>query len=160
MPSPDGRNESPTERADRNLNELMGELRVALPGVQVLFAFLLAVPFQPNFDEVTPFQERVYFATLLLSALASALLIAPTTYHRINFRRRDKPHIVEVANGLTVAGMTALALAMTGAILLVTDYLFTTETAIVTVTIVALCFTIAWFVLPLRRRMTTAGDDR
>ena len=155
MPADDGRDESPTQRADRNLTELLQELRVALPGVQVLFAFLLAVPFQPSFGDVTDFQERVYFATLLLSALASALLIAPTAYHRLNFARGDKPHIVQVASRLTIAGVAALALAMTGAVLLVTDYLFSTATAIVTVAIVGLVFSVLWFGLPLRRRRST-----
>ena len=84
--SPSGRDESEAERLDRNLGELLQELRVALPGVQVLFAFLLAVPFQQNFTEITPFQEKAYFATLLFTAISAALLIAPSAYHRITFR--------------------------------------------------------------------------
>src|ERR687894_1738845 len=84
-----GRDETTEERADRNMNELLQELRVALPGVQVLFAFLLTVPFAQRFADVSSFQKNVYFATLLFSAAASALFIAPTSYHRLNFRRRD-----------------------------------------------------------------------
>jgi hypothetical protein len=149
------RDETPTERADRNLAELLQELRVALPGVQVLFAFLLAVPFQPRFADVTDFQEIVYFVTLLCSSAATALLIAPTAYHRLNFRRRDKHHIVDVSNRLTIAGLGILALAMIGAVLLVTDVLFGTTTVVVTVAGVSVLFFGAWFAAPVARRRVT-----
>jgi O-antigen/teichoic acid export membrane protein len=151
----DGRSETPTERADRNLAELLQELRVALPGVQVLFAFLLAVPFQPRFEDTTLFQRDVYFATLLCAAVASALLIAPSAYHRLNFRRHDKEHIVDMAARLTIAGLAALSVAMSGAVLLVTDWLFDGAIVAITIVLVALMFSVLWFVLPLlRRRMT------
>src|SRR6476661_4157211 len=129
---PSGRDESEAERLDRNLGELLQELRIALPGVQVLFAFLLAVPFQQNFTKITSFQKDVYFATLLLTALAAALLIAPSAYHRITFRYQQKHRLVFIANRLAIAGLAALALAMTCAILLITDLLFGTVAAIVT----------------------------
>ena len=159
MPGPhlDDRDESPDERADRNLLELMQELRVALPGVQVLFAFLLTVPFAARFDEVTPFQKDVYFATLLCSVAASVLLIAPTAYHRLNFRQRDKRHIVDVSNRLSTAGLLALALAMTGATLLVTDVLFGTTTTVLVAVGVGTAFAVLWFALPLLRRFTRRG---
>ena len=150
----DGRNETPNERADRNLTELLQELRVALPGVQVLFAFLLAVPFQTRFADVTRFQRDVYVFTLLFSAVASALLIAPSAYHRLNFRQGDKEHIVEMASILTVAGLVALSLAMTGAVLLIMDWLFDGAIVVATFGIVALMFAVLWFGLPLRRRLT------
>ena len=89
-----GREETAHERADRNLQELLGELRVALPGVQVLFAFLLAVPFQQRFGDASQFQRNVYFGTLICTAIASTLLIAPSAYHRVEFRSQDKEHIV------------------------------------------------------------------
>src|SRR5206468_5900239 len=95
-----GRDETDWERADRNLQELLGELRVALPGVQVLFAFLLVVPFNQRFADVTDFQEKLYFVSLLLTAGASAFLIAPTVHHRLEFRLQDKEYIVVVANRL------------------------------------------------------------
>jgi hypothetical protein len=152
------RDETPTERADRNLAELLQELRVALPGVQVLFAFLLAVPFQPRFADVTTFQRDVYFVTLLCSSVATALLIAPTAYHRLNFRRRDKHHIVEVSSRLTIAGLGALALAMIGAVLLVTDVLFGTTMVIVTVTGISIVFVVLWFAAPVARRRVTDGN--
>ena len=151
----DTRDETPDERADRNLNELLQELRVALPGVQILFAFLLAVPFQQRFAEVTQFQEKTYFVVLLLSTVATALLIAPTAYHRLNFGRGDKQHIVAMASRLAVVGMGMLALAMTGAVLLITDLLFGQTTVTIVATAVLFVFAVMWFVLPLLRRAQT-----
>src|SRR3954467_10316576 len=100
MPEEDRSEEEITR--DRQMTELLQELRVALPGVQVLFAFLLTVPFAQGFQKVTDFQKTVYFATLLSSTVASAFFIAPTAYHRLNFRRRDKEHIVEISSRLTI----------------------------------------------------------
>jgi uncharacterized membrane protein len=148
-----GRDETPNERADRNLAELLQELRVALPGVQVLFAFLLTVPFQQRFADVTTFQRDVYVFTLLFSALTTALLIAPSAYHRLNFRQGDKEHIVQVASNLTIAGLVALSLAMSGAVLLVMDWLLDGAIVAVTFGVVVLAFALLWFVVPLRRRM-------
>jgi hypothetical protein len=144
--------ESDEERINRNLNELLGELRVAIPGVQVLFAFLLTVPFSQRFANVGPFERDVYLVTLLLTAIASALLIAPSAYHRIEFRVGDRPHIVEVANRLTLAGFVFLALAMTGAVLLITRYLFSVTTTIIVVALVFTMFATLWCLLPLGRR--------
>jgi len=149
------RTETHTERHDRNLVELLQELRVALPGVQVLFAFLLTVPFAARFDEVSSFERHVYFVTLLCSALASALFIAPTAYHRLNFSRGDKRHIVEVASRCTVLGLVALAIAMLGAVVLVTDFLFGARTMLVTAAGVFALFATLWFALPLLRRRHT-----
>jgi Family of unknown function (DUF6328) len=146
------RDETPSERADRNLDELLGELRVALPGVQVLFAFLLIVPFNQRFADVSALQEKVYFGTLLCTAFAAALLIAPSMYHRIEFRHGDKEHIVEVANRLTIAGMTLMALAMTGVVILTTDFVFGAVATVVAAVAVAVAFAVLWYVLPLRRR--------
>ena len=155
----DDRDESPAERYDRNMSELLQELRVALPGVQVLFAFLLTVPFAQGFDRVTDFQKQVYFATLLCSAAASAFFIAPTAYHRLNFRRRDKRHIVETASALTILGLIALALAILGAVVMVTDFLFRDATVLVTAAATVALFTMLWFVLPLLRRRSNAQND-
>ena len=149
----DGRDETPTERADRNLDELLQELRVALPGVQVLFGFLLTVPFAQRFGRVTDFQEHVYLVTLLSSVAATALLIAPSAYHRLNFRQHDKQHIVEVASRFATAGLAALGFAMSGAVLLVTGVVFGDVTTGVTSAAVASAFVGLWFVLPLRRRL-------
>jgi hypothetical protein len=143
------RNETPAERVDRNFNELLGELRIALPGVQVLFAFLLAVPFAQRFSQLTGFQRGLYFAVLLLTALASALLIAPTAYHRIQFRQGRKREILFFANRAAVLGLGALALAMTGAILLITDFLFGVAAAAPIGAATALLFGSLWYLLPM-----------
>ncbi len=144
--------ESDDERISRNLSELLGELRVAIPGVQVLFAFLLAVPFSQRFARVGPFERIAYLVTLLLTAIASALLIAPSAYHRVEFRHHDRTHIVTVAQRLTLAGFAFLALAMTSAVLLVTRYLFSVTTTIVVVSLVFAMFGTLWYALPFGRR--------
>lgn len=144
-----GRDETERERDDRNLVELMGELRVAIPGVQVLFAFLLVAPFNQRFGRASDFDRKLYFATLLLTTAASILLIAPTVMHRLTFRRGLKPYLVEVSNRLTIAGMAVLSVAMTSAVALVTHYLFGQSTAIITAALVLLAFTLVWFMVPL-----------
>jgi hypothetical protein len=146
-----GRPETEHERVDRNLAELLGELRVALPGVQVLFAFLLVVPFNQRFIDVTAFQEKVYFVTLLCSAGASVFLIAPSVHHRIAFRRQEKEQIVLLANRLAIMGLSLLAIAMVGVILLITDVLFDTTTTIIATALVATLFAWLWYALPLTR---------
>ncbi len=150
---PSGRDESEEERLDRNLGELLQELRIALPGVQVLFAFLLAVPFQQNFSKISEFEKRVYFATLLLTALSAALLIAPTAYHRITFRYQQKHRLVFIANRCALGGLASLALAMICAVMLVTDVLFGTVTTVIVVVFGVGMFGTLWLALPLRRRL-------
>jgi Family of unknown function (DUF6328) len=154
-----GRPETELERLDRNLSELLVELRVALPGVQVLFAFLLIVPFTDRFAEVSGFQEKVYFVTLLFTAISAALLISPTTYHRMTFRRQQKKHLVFVANRLAIAGTGMLALAMTGAIMLITDVLFGTTATVVFSGAALTMFVVLWGLLPLRRRLRSEEQD-
>jgi uncharacterized protein DUF6328 len=150
---PSGRDETEEERLDRNLGELLQELRVALPGVQVLFAFLLAVPFQRNFTKISEFEKKVYFATLILTTISAALLIAPSAYHRLTFRYQQKHRLVFISNRLAIAGLGALALAMSCAVLLITDVLFGTAATIVTVAFVLTMFALLWVALPLRRRL-------
>jgi len=146
-----GREESEKERLDRNLEQLLGELRVALPGVQVLFAFLLVVPFNQRFADITSFQRTVYFVTLLCATAACACLIAPTAHHRIEFRERDKERIVFGGNRLAIIGLTLLATAMTGAITLVTDFLYGSTTTAIAAVLVALVFAVLWYAIPIRR---------
>lgn len=154
-----GREESEDERLDRNLGELLQELRVALPGVQVLFAFLLAVPFQRNFTEITPFQEKLYFGTLLCTAISAALLISPTAYHRLTFHLQQKRELVMLSNRLAIVGLGFLALAMTGAVMLITDVLFDgLATAAFGIATLAM-FVLLWGVLPLRRRLSLTRLD-
>jgi hypothetical protein len=155
---PSGREETEEERLDRNLGELLQELRVALPGVQVLFAFLLAVPFQQNFTKITAFQEKVYFATLLLTAISAVLLISPSAYHRLTFRMQQKDHLVFLANRFAIAGLGALALAMTGAIVLITDVLYGATATIVTGGLALLTFAGFWYLLPLKRRFSSEEE--
>lgn len=148
---PHGRTETREERLDRNLEELLAGLRVALPGVQVLFAFLLIVPFQGSFDSVSPFEEKVYFGTLLATAVATALLIAPSARHRILFRRGDKEWIVKTANRLAIAGLATLSLAMSGAVLLVSAFLFERAVPIIATTAILATTMGLWFASPLAR---------
>ena len=147
------RRETPTERADRNMGELLQELRVALPGVQVLFAFLFSVPFAARFDQVSPFEEKVYLATLLCAACASVMLIGPSAYHRLNFSRGDKAHIVAVANRMAIVGFVMLGLASSGAVLMVCSFVFGGVTAAVATAGVALLTAVIWFAIPLARRL-------
>jgi hypothetical protein len=154
-----GRDETEGERLDRNLSELLQELRVALPGVQVLFAFLLTVPFQQGFQNPTAFQERVYFATLVCTAISAALLISPSAYHRITFRYQQKEHLVLLANRLTIAGLGFLALAMVGAIMLITDVVFgATVTVVIASALAALLYLTLWYLLPLRRLLRSEKE--
>jgi hypothetical protein len=147
------REESEDERLDRNLIELLNELRVALPGVQVLFAFLLTVPFTQRFASLTPTQEKVYYATLLATATSALLLIAPSAHHRINFRQQDKAYIVFLANRLTIVGLAFLAGAMSCVVWLITDLLYgSTATTVATAT-TALAFAGVWYVVPVVRRI-------
>jgi hypothetical protein len=152
LPPDQQRQETELERYDRNLVELMGELRVALPGVQVLFAFLLVAPFNQRFSTVSRFERDLYFATLLLTLLASVLLIAPTVLHRLVFRQGQKAYVVTTANRLTIAGLSVLGVALTSAVALVTHFLLGQTTAIVATVLVAAAVAGIWFALPLSRR--------
>lgn len=154
-----GREETEEERLDRNLSELLQELRVALPGVQVLFAFLLAVPFQQGFEKITSFQKGAYFGTLICTAIAAVMLISPTAYHRLTFRYQQKRKLVFYANRFSIIGLTFLALAMTGAIMLITDVLFGSTATIVVSAATVLVFGTFWFGLPLQRRFRLAAGQ-
>jgi hypothetical protein len=146
-----GREESEAERVDRNLQEMLGELRVALPGVQVLFAFLLVVPFNQRFAQVTDFQKTTFFVTLLFTTASTVCLIAPTAHHRLEFRRQHKGEVVETGNRIVILGLGFLAIAMTGAVLLITDYLYGSTTTWVTAVAVTIAFAVLWYAVPLRR---------
>jgi hypothetical protein len=149
----DGRPETPLQRLDRNLDEITGELRVVVTGVQVLFAFLLIVPFNTGFAHVGPYVRGVYFVTLLCSALAAVCTLAPAAYHRLLFRHDDKRHVVFLANRVSIAGLVFLALAMCGSLLLVTTKLFGAAAGATTGGLVAVPFAVLWFAAPLYRRL-------
>jgi hypothetical protein len=146
-----GRSDEDQERLNRRMIELLNELRVALPGVQVLFAFLLVVPFSQGWKQVTALQRDVYFATLMCAAVSTALLIAPSALHRILFRRHEKEHIIVTGTKQLIAGLVFLALAMVGTILLITDVLFGTAMVVAFTALTAAVFGALWFVLPLAR---------
>jgi hypothetical protein len=154
------RDETEAERADRNLTELLGELRVALPGVQVLFAFLLTVPFSQRFLSLTPTERAIFYVTLLLTAVATLLLIAPTAHHRVQFRQKQKEQIVEVSNRLVVAGLAFLALAMAGAVLLITLLLYGDDAAVAAAVAAMAFFGLVWFGWPLLRRLRARRGAR
>ncbi|HKP90137.1 MAG TPA: DUF6328 family protein [Thermoleophilaceae bacterium] len=152
----DAEDEERSERENRRMIELLQELRVALVGVQVMFAFLLTVPFTQQFAKVTEFQRMTYFVTLLCAAAASAFLIAPTAHHRVLWRRHQKHRLIAVGNTLTLIGLGFVAAAMTGVILLITDVLFKATTVVIVTTCFAALFVCLWYLYPLARRF--AGD--
>lgn len=144
-------------RLDRELIELLNELRVTLPGVQVLFAFLLIVPFSQQFSRVNDFQKDTYLAALVSTAIGSALLIAPTPYHRIRFRDRDKEAMLRISNRLAIAGTVFFAVGMACALTTVTDYLFKAPVpALVAGAFVAVAGWF-WYGLPLLRDLRDRG---
>ncbi len=152
-----GREETEEERADRNLTDLLQELRVALPGVQVLFAFLLTVPFSQRFDDLSDFEKKLYFAVLIAVALATVLLVAPTIGHRILFRRQQKEFIVTISNRLALAGMLILAVSMCGAIALISDFIFGATTAVISTIVMAAAFVGFWFLGPIDSQAEAAA---
>jgi hypothetical protein len=144
------RQETPAERADRNFNELLQELRVSQTGVQILFAFLLTLAFQSSFAKVTTPQLAVYVTTLLLCACATALLIAPVALHRRLFRQGKKRQVVETASRLAQGGLLMLFLAICGAILFILDFVLARTLAVVLAVGVTVVFLALWYVLPWR----------
>jgi CHASE2 domain-containing sensor protein len=145
--------EKSNEDLDRELIELLNELRVTLPGVQVLFAFLLIAPFSQQFDRVNDLQKYAYLAALTFTALGSAFLIAPTPYHRIRFRDRDKEAMLRVANRLAIAGTLCVAIAMSCALFFVTDFLFSSPVPALLTALVAGVIVTLWYGLPLAREL-------
>jgi len=159
QPTRDDRRETEKERLDRNLMELLNELRVALPGVQVLFAFLLAVPFQRGWETVTEFQQDVYFVTLCLALVTTAMFVAPTAYHRLNFRARRKRELVAASNRFAIAGLATLSLSLVGTMVLIADYIFGTTQAIVAGVLSFLLFALLWAAFPLRHDFGDVDRD-
>ncbi len=142
------RDEDERERFNRELLELLNELRVVLPGVQVLFAFLLILPFSKGFAQVTHVQRLVYIAAVLFTTLSTILLLAPSSYHRLRFREHQKARLIESSNRLVIAGMAALALAIDCAVYVITSYVFEAWVGIVAVSLASAGFAVFWYVLP------------
>jgi O-antigen/teichoic acid export membrane protein len=145
-----GRHESPEQRDDRNLQDLLQELRVAAIGVQVLFGFLLSIPFTTRFHLLDGAQRDLYLASLLLAALATVLLSGPVAYHRLVFRRHEKERLVQAANVMALAGLTAVGLAITAAIALIATVVVPGAAGTVIVPATAAVFVSVWLVVPLR----------
>jgi Family of unknown function (DUF6328) len=144
--------ETHEERVNRELIELLNELRVALPGVQVLFAFLLAVPFSQRFAQTTELQRDAFMVALLSTLAGSVFLIAPSAYHRIRFRDRDKEALLRISNVFAIVGLVFLAIGMTSVVFLVTDLIFKGPVTVVATTVAGALFGLVWFVLPLVRK--------
>src|SRR5919108_148764 len=145
----DNQEESEKERRDRELIELLNELRVALPGVQVLFAFLLAVPFANRFPRLSALDRDIYFVAFIATAVSTVLLIAPSSYHRLRWRQRDKERMLVISNVLTIAGLFLLAVAITCTVFVITDFLFHRTWAATFTAVVAASFLVLWYALPL-----------
>jgi hypothetical protein len=144
--------ESRKERVDRELIELLNELRVALPGVQVLFAFLLGIPFANRFREVDGSTEAMYLVALIATAAASAFLIAPSGIHRLRFRDPDKEAILFQANRLAIAGLSLLALSMGSSVYVVASFLHGPWAGAALGGVITALIAVLWFLLPLRER--------
>jgi amino acid transporter len=141
--------ETPKERANRELIELLNELRVVLPGVTVLLAFLLAVPFAKGWPNVTPFERDVFLVAFLAAAVSVALLTAPSSYHRLRFRHGDKEHMVRVGNRFAIAGIAAFAVALDSVVLLVMSYVVSRSAGIFAAAVLATVVGSLWYGLPL-----------
>ena len=150
--SPDPRDESEAERADRNLAELLQELRVTGLGVQVLFGFLLSLPFTNRFTRLSQGQRDLYLATLVLAAVATALLLGPVAYHRLVFRRGQKERLVRAASVMAISGLATVGLAVSAAVLLVTGFVASPLPAALITAFVTCMFGALWFAFPLARR--------
>jgi hypothetical protein len=156
----DGRHETRDERLDRNASEMVQELRVGAVGVQVLFAFLLVVPFNTGWKQTTDFQHGVYYVTLVCIALATALLIAPSVHHRVLFRDHEKRFVVGTGNRMMIAGMIFVALGMAGIFVLVSDFLFGEPAGAIAGGVTAVAVVGVWFVIPLAHRWRAPSGRR
>ena len=151
--------ESEAERLNRNFDDLLQELRVSQNGTQILFAFLLTVPFSNGYSKVTDFQQGFYFAALLLSALSAAMLIAPAVMHRVLFRQHHKKDLVNVASKVALGGQTLLAFAVGASVFLVSDYLYSLALASAMAAVVMVWTSVWFFVVPLYIRARRHRDD-
>jgi Family of unknown function (DUF6328) len=156
---PDDTTETAGERSDRNFIELLQEFRVAVTGVQVLFAFLLTVPFSSGFAQVSPGDRWLFYIALVGAAIASVCYIAPAAQHRILFRQGQKEELIRRANRLGVAGGIALGVSMTAATLMVVDYLFDGALPLVTAAGLGALATWVWFLQPVLSRLSVTRHD-
>jgi hypothetical protein len=139
------------EKQDRQLIELLNELRIALPGVQILFGFLLTVPFAQGFRRIDATEKALFYATLLCTALSTICLIAPSATHRLRFHKGDRAYVIETAHRYTIAGLVFLAVAIVLALVMITDVLYNGAAVYAFPVAIALLLVLAWFVRPLLR---------
>jgi uncharacterized membrane protein YidH (DUF202 family) len=151
--------ETPKERVDRELIELLNELRILLPGVQVLFAFLLTVPFNTGFSNASTFHRSLLLVALLAAAFAVGLLVAPAAQHRILFRAHEKRRLLWRSNLFAISGMLLLAVAVVVSVLLVVDYLFHLLAASISAGLVAAVLLATWLVQPIVQRGRLQLDE-
>jgi hypothetical protein len=140
------------EKRDRQMLELLNELRVALPGVQILFAFLLTAPFAQGFQRITDTQKSLYYAALLATPASTVCLIAPSATHRLRFHQSDRTFVIESANRLMIAGLVFMGIAIVLAVAMVTDYLYDNWIVWVAPGAIAVALATFWFIRPLLRR--------
>jgi hypothetical protein len=152
--------ESEAQRLDRNYAELLQEMRVLQAGVQILFAFLLTLPFQSLFDHVDDFQQSVYFVTLFAAALASICIIGPVPFHRVVFRRGMKDDLIQATTRYVGSGLVFIFLSMIGAVLLVVDILVRRPIAIGMVGALAVVFVVLWLIVPIKARIDEEDDSQ
>ncbi len=145
--------ENPRETEIRHMNDLLQELRVVLPGVQVTFAFLLTVAFMEPFAEATSFQRSVYFTALISTGVATAFFIAPTVQHRILWRQGERALRLRIGNGLLIIGTIFLAVGMSCVIFLVADVVYGRVSAIIATAVMVVVFVTVWYLLPLYQRV-------
>jgi predicted neutral ceramidase superfamily lipid hydrolase len=151
--------ETKQQRVNRELIELLNELRVVLPGVQVLFAFLLTVPFTQRFPNLTQDQRRVYFLAVVATFVSSILLIAPAAHHRLLFRQGSKERVLKTANVLVVAGTAALAVGMSLSLYLIADVLYPGTAAGIASAVAALATAFLWFGVPRILKVPNGDTD-
>ena len=153
------RHESEKQRWDRNFGDLLQELRVAQTGVQILFAFLLTLPFSSGFPNVTDFQKDTYTVALISAAFATAMIISPVAFHRALFRQGRKPELVRYAHRMASGGLGFMLVSMVSSVLLITDYLFSLWVAVVLTAVTAAWFLTFWAALPFARRNWADESD-
>ncbi|UJR81990.1 DUF6328 family protein [Sandaracinus amylolyticus] len=154
------RRESRHERDDRELNELVGELRVVLPGATVLFAFLLTVPFADRWDALPELEHAVFFTAFLASGLAIVLLVGPSAYHRLRGHPYDKHGLVRTAGHQTIAALALLAIALSASMFVVGSFVYQRTLGTIAALVVLTAALVTWFLLPLARRRRAQREGR
>lgn len=156
---PDEKRRRPKEELDRELTELLNEVRIGLPGVTVLFAFLLGLPFTSRFEQLTSIQEASYFTAFFSTTAAIVLLVTPSIYHRVRWRQHDKDALLRRSNGLTLAGFGCLGIALVSCVLLASALARSDRFGVVVAAVVAVLVIGLWFGMPLSRRVRGRSSD-